>query len=344
MRASLDKWINSVWYQQARPPWYLRAIEPLYGYFSSRSKPGKNQSIKIPIVVVGNISVGGTGKTPLVISLCQQLLEAGFKPAVISRGYGRKSKGLHVVAANDDSSATGDEALLIKQQTGVPVLVDSDRLNAAKQFDAAEVDIIIADDGLQNTQLPRDMEICVIDGQRLFGNGHLLPAGPLRQPLSRLGSVNHIVLNGDAEQMASFNSWLQSQLKVRTPSITAMQLVAHNIQPLNQQATTSILEDWKGRKVNAVAAIGNPDRFFNSLEQLGIKLTPHIFPDHHRYTSEDFKSMNGLPIIMTAKDAIKCKSLDLDNTWVLNIRTELTPEDNLLTDIYKLIEGCRNPG
>lgn len=338
MRSALDKWINSVWYQRATPPWYLRAIEPFYSYFSSRSNPGKNQSINIPIVVVGNISVGGTGKTPLVISLCQQLLAAGFKPAVISRGYGRRSKGLRVVTVNDDSSESGDEALLIKSQTGVPVLVDSDRLNAVKQFNAEEVDIIFADDGLQNTRLPRDMEICVIDGQRLFGNEHLLPAGPLRQSINRLNTVDHIVVNANPEQLDAFNGWLESQNEIQVPAITAMNLLADNIQPLNQAATQTDMEEWRGQAVHAVAAIGNPQRFFHSLEELGMVVRAHIFPDHHRYTGTDFNGINGLPIIMTAKDAIKCEALNLPNAWVLNVQTELNPEAKLLMQIKQLIK------
>ncbi len=338
MRASLDKWINSVWYQRATPPWYLRAIEPFYGYFSRRSNPDKNQSINIPIVVIGNISVGGTGKTPLVISLCQQLLTAGLKPAVISRGYGRKSKGLRVVTVNDDSSESGDEALLIKSQTGVPVLVDNDRLNAAKQFDTAEIDIILADDGLQNTRLPRDMEICVIDGQRLFGNEHLLPAGPLRQSINRLNTVDHIVVNTNPEQLDVFNGWLETQNEIQAPVITTMCLLADSIKPLNQTVIEMDMEKWKGLAVHAVAAIGNPQRFFHSLKELGMVVTVHIFPDHHRYTDTDFNGLNDLPIIMTAKDAIKCKALNLPNAWVLNVQAELNPETKLLMQIKQLIK------
>ncbi len=340
MRAAVEKWLNSVWYNPAKPPVYLRAIEPLYNYFRAKSYPGKNRTTPIPIVVVGNISVGGTGKTPLVISLCKQLQAAGFKPAVISRGYGRRGKDLHVVSATDSSAIAGDEALLIKQQTGVPVLVDADRRNAAMQFSPKEIDIIIADDGLQNRILPRDMQICVVDGQRLFGNGYLLPAGPLRQPVSSLSRMDHIVVNGDVVESANFTNWLESQQSMTFPPVTAMQLVATSILPLNHTEESG-LEDWQGRAVHAVAAIGNPDRFFQSLKQLGLKIIPHAFPDHHKYTAADFKEITGMPVVMTAKDAIKCKTLGLTDAWVLEVRAEFDSDSSLFDKLKVLIGDYR---
>ncbi|MCF6262235.1 MAG: tetraacyldisaccharide 4'-kinase [Xanthomonadales bacterium] len=348
MRARLEKWLIGIWYADTQPPWFLRQLEAVY----RRALPTVPQKAKgltrMPLVVVGNITAGGTGKTPLVIALCKQLQAAGFRPAVISRGYGRKTKGLHIVHATDEPLVCGDESLLIKQETGVPVVLAEDRRLAISALDEHEIDIIIADDGLQNTRLNRDFEICLIDGERLLGNGHLLPAGPLREPVKRLSTVDYLVVNGSSDQLQNFLSHF-SDLGLQAPAAAfSMALVPSKLEALrffskdrSMQQSSEEVQSWKGKKVHAVAAIGNPGRFCKSLEALGMQPLLQAFPDHHQYRVEDFSQMRDLPIIMTAKDAIKCTGLGLDNAWVLSVEAEVDAEAwaGLICDINRLIEN-----
>jgi tetraacyldisaccharide 4'-kinase len=253
------------------------------------------------IIVVGNITAGGSGKTPLVIRLCHLLRQAGFKPGVISRGYGRKERGLRLVSPASDPGVVGDEPLLIAQRAAVPVIVSADRCEAARRLLKQQINVIISDDGLQHYRLPRTLEICVIDGNRGFGNGRLIPAGPLREPVERLASFDHIIVNGvtdlvpDELPVDSGQSWRLAQ--------------------------------FAGCKANAVAGIGNPARFFDLLRHAGIKVIEHVFPDHHVFGAADFEKMDAsLPVMMTEKDAVKCKSLGLKNAWFLSVDAVLPSE------------------
>jgi len=319
MRSETEFKLNQIWYGGKAVPWWLRALIPVYKagnrldkWWKLRQRPDDLGSAFI--IVVGNITVGGSGKTPLVIRLCHLLRQAGFTPGVISRGYGRKERDLRLVSPASDAGVVGDEPLLISQKAGVPVIVSSDRCKAARTLLKKQIDVIISDDGLQHYRLPRAIEICVIDGSRGFGNGLLIPAGPLREPLERLATVDHIVVNGES-------SALSEELET-----TTMALAAGLLRSLDGRQSWR-LPQFAGCRANAVAGIGNPDRFFELLRQARIKVIEYAFPDHHGFTRADFENMDpSLPILMTEKDAVKCRSLGLGNAWSLSVDAMLPPD------------------
>lgn len=319
MRSETEQKLNDIWYQGESAPLWLGALVPLYRagnrldkWWKSRKKPaGLDRAF---IIVVGNITVGGAGKTPLVIRLCRVLREAGLQAGVISRGYGRKEGGLRLVSPASDPGVVGDEPLLIAQQAGVPVIVSKNRCEAVRALLKKGIRIIIADDGLQHYRLPRDVEICVVDGGRGFGNGRLLPAGPLRESLERLESVDYIVVNGESDLVA----------EELTP--VRMNLAAGLLRSMDNPHSWRISQ-FAGCKVNAVAGIGNPGRFFDLLRHARIHVKEHAFPDHHSFSIDDFSGMDpDLPILMTEKDAVKCKSLGLKNAWFLSVDAVLPYE------------------
>ncbi len=319
MRAETEQKLNRVWYEGEAPPAWLRLLAPLYRagnrfdrWRNTRRRPGDLE--KVPIVIVGNLTVGGSGKTPLVIRLCKLFRAAGCKPGVISRGYGRKDNSPRLVSPAADPGLVGDEPLLIARQAGVPVIVAADRCEAARKLVKHGVDVVISDDGLQHYRLPRTLEICVVDGSRGFGNGLELPAGPLREPIERLADFDFVVVNGD-------------------PSV-----VDEKFQPVPMTLAAGLLrsldngQSWRlsqfaGCKVNAVAGIGNPKRFFDLLRHARITVREYPFPDHHQFRVSDFESLDGnLPILMTEKDAVKVKSLGLKNAWSLAVEAILPPQ------------------
>jgi len=308
----LEQWLKQIWYGNTSAPTWLRALTPLYrlGFALHRKLKVARRPAGLAghsIVVVGNITLGGTGKTPLVIRLCHVLLQAGLQPGVISRGFGRKRHGILRVSAQSTAEEVGDEPLVIAARTGVPVVVAADRCAAAQALFDSGIDVVIADDGLQHHRLPRSLEICVVDGMRGFGNGLLLPAGPLREPLDRLGEVDYVVVNGDQFSPKG------------VPGAIRMQLVPGLLYALEGNESWR-LSEFAGCRVNAIAGIGNPQRFFRSLQQAGLHLSQHVFPDHHVYAAEDFAALApGLPIIMTEKDAVKCRGMGLDNAWYLAV-------------------------
>lgn len=270
----------------------------------------------IPVIVVGNITVGGTGKTPLVLWLVEFLQQQGWRPGIVSRGYGGKAAHYpSEVQSDSDATAVGDEPLLLKRTTGVPVVVDPVRLRAAKHLRELGCDIVISDDGLQHYALQRDVEIVVLDAVRQLGNGWLLPAGPLRELPARLLRVNFTVGNGAAiPGLAQF----------------AMQLQPQQCWPVNrryaeQQNSARTLASFAGEAVHAVAGIGNPERFFASLRAAGLQVIGHGFADHHRYQPADLPWQDK-PILMTEKDAVKCADFAGPNCWFLRVRAELDPE------------------
>lgn len=312
MRSNLELKLNDTWYGGQPAPWHLRQLVPVYKlgnridrWWKSRQQPTDLGNVFI--IVVGNITVGGSGKTPLVIRLCQLLQQAGFRPGVISRGYGRKETKLRLVSPASDPSLAGDEPLLIAQRTGVPVLVGADRCEATRKLIKKEVNVVISDDGLQHYRLPRHLEICVIDGSRGFGNGLLLPAGPLREPLSRLADFDHVVVNGES-------TLLPEELET-----TPMNLAPGLLRSM-ESGQTWRLAQFAGCKANAVAGIGNPDRFFDLLRSARLNVQEHRFPDHYIFERSDFEAMDtSFPILMTEKDAVKCKTLGLKNAWALSV-------------------------
>lgn len=325
MRAETEQRMNEIWYGGKAPPLWMRGLVPLYRagqrvdrWWQSRHRP-EDLAAEHPgacIVVVGNLTVGGSGKTPLVVRLCRLLRETGWKAGVISRGYGSEEKGLRLVGPGSDPSVVGDEPLLISRQAGVPVVVSPDRCAAARALLKRGAQVILSDDGLQHYRLPRQIEICVVDGNRGLGNGRLLPAGPLREGPDRLRSVDWVVVNGETDP-------LPPELGLE---VTHMTLHGGQLQALDGEQTWRLAQ-FGGCRVHAVAGIGNPDRFFELLRHARIKPIEHPFPDHHAYRRSDFDRMSGeLPILMTEKDAVKCRGLGLRNAWYLAVEAHLPPE------------------
>lgn len=266
----------------------------------------------VPVIVVGNISVGGTGKTPLTLTLVQEMAALGWHPGIISRGYGGKGGKLpREVHVDDPVEAVGDEPLLMAQRKLCPVWIGRDRPATALALLRAhpECDVIFSDDGLQHYRLLRDVEIAVIDGARRSGNGLLLPAGPLREPVSRLRTVDAIVVNGGTAHAGEF----------------AMQLEGtrfHNLLNPEQIRTAS---DFAGQRVHAIAGIGHPGRFFAHLQKLGLQCTPHAFPDHHAYTPSELSFADSDALLMTEKDAVKCAPFASEKHWVLRVDAQVSP-------------------
>ena len=284
---------------------HARMLSALYGAVTAlrrklyRSGIKRSRRAGVPVIVVGNIVAGGTGKTPLTIALVQRLRAAGFTPGVASRGHGRiDEKTPRWVDAGSEAAFSGDEPLLIAHSTGARVRVDRDRLAAAKALSEAGCDVVVCDDGLQHYRLARDIEIEVVDVRRRYGNGRLLPAGPLREPIERAADCTFRVLNmgvmDDAavSPAAGLGEW-PMQLQV----IEALPILGGRSQALAAFA---------GQRVHAVAGIGDPERFFATLRGLGIAVVPHAFPDHHAYQAEDLDFGSPLPVLMTEKDAVKC--------------------------------------
>jgi tetraacyldisaccharide 4'-kinase len=267
--------------------------------------------LPVPVIVVGNICVGGTGKTPLVSWLARFLRDNGYRPGVVCRGYGGNARRWpQQVRADSDAFMVGDEPVVIARHTGVPVAVGPDRIaaaNALLQFQRC--DVIISDDGLQHYRMRRDIEIAVIDGVRRHGNGLCLPAGPLREPVSRLKQVDLIVTNGIA---ARGEVAMKYQVMPLAP-LTA--IAAADSAPLAAQGTA----------VHAVAGTGNPDTFFNALRTQGFRVLRHPFPDHHPFRREDIVFDDELPVIMTEKDAVKCLRFATERHWYQPIEVDMQP-------------------
>jgi tetraacyldisaccharide 4'-kinase len=320
MRAVIENWLLSHWYGTHRPPWYLRMLEPLYRVAYQRvqekaKKKGGVYNSRLPLIVVGNIVAGGSGKTPLVIRLCELALDMGFKPGIASTGYGRQSRETLIVAVGGDVSRCGDEALLLAQRTAVPVVVAVSRRDAIAKLNELDVDLILSDDGLQQASLKGDIEICVVDGERGLGNGHLLPAGPLRESSRRLWRVDHVITNGP---------WTDKPAGLETHT---MRLHAGEVKSLSDDLLYTVDEfrnKYTGTKIRAIAGIGHPERFFRMLEDLEIEVISEGYPDHHAFKASDFETLTAASIVlMTEKDAVKCRSLGLDNAWYLPVESHL---------------------
>jgi len=314
--------LNRVWYGDGEPGVALRGLERLYRRrLEARRRRGLAHRCEAlaerPVIVVGNITAGGTGKTPLVIRLCELLTAAGLRPGVVSRGYGRSSRGPVQVTSQTSAAEAGDEPLLIARRCGIPVRVDEDREAAALALFEAGVELVIADDGLQRWRLPRDLEFCVIDGQRGFGNGHLLPAGPLREPLERLERVDYLVVNGGS---------LAEPLATRAIPMELRPGDFHRLGGLQTLGVAGMLDHCSARGAHAIAGIGNPQRFFGQLAALGLSgLREHAFADHHDYRPADLAGLQGT-LVMTEKDALKCAGLELADAWYLPVDARLPPD------------------
>jgi tetraacyldisaccharide 4'-kinase len=311
-----------VWYQE-RPSLLSRLLYPFSLLFRVvtvarrlcyRFHLLRSQSFSAPVIVVGNITVGGTGKTPMVIHLVELLTAHGYHPGVVSRGYGGTATHATLVTENSDAKQIGDEALLIARQTRAPVVVAKKRCQAVKKLLAEkQCDVIISDDGLQHYAMVRDVEVAMLDGKRRLGNMHMLPAGPLREPIDRLREVDALVITeGEAfnDEYAMTLAPADYLIAVTDPSKTL--------------AVSTLTE----QSVHAVAGIAHPERFFVTLNALGVKAERHVFPDHYAYTAKDLNFADDKPVIMTEKDAVKCRPFAGQNVWYLPVKAKLSSTFN----------------
>jgi len=279
-----------------------------------------SERLPVPVVVIGNVTVGGTGKTPLLLWVCEFLQQYGHRPGIVTRGYGGTERLQHVRPDSDPAQA-GDEPVLLARRSGLPVFAARDRVAAARALLAAcpACSVIVSDDGLQHYRMRRDLEIAVVDGERRFGNGWLLPAGPLREPVRRLDEVSAIVINGPDHALPG----------MRAPQFR-MHLAGHSFQNLADPAVQAAASDLKARTLHAVAGIGNPARFFATLQTLGLTFRPHPFPDHFRYRADDLAFAGEDTLLMTEKDAVKCAAFGRDTWWYLPVEAVV---DSALGDL-----------
>lgn len=285
--------------------------------------------LRVPVVVVGNISAGGAGKTPTVLALVQALAARGRRPGIVSRGYGGKFVGVHEVQSDDDAATVGDEPLLLQQRAACPVFVGGDRVLAAQALLAAhpECDVIVSDDGLQHYRLARDVEIAVID-RRMLDNHWMQPAGPFREPLARLAKVDAIVENGEVA------------ISVHGVPTFAMRLCGERFVAVDDAATTRSTADFAGLRLHALAGIGEPRRFFDHLAALGVTCETHAFADHHPYAAGDL-DFAGDAILATEKDGVKLRALSRRPgslpIWVLPVTAQIEPD--LATFVLEKLDG-----
>ena len=290
----------------------------------------RSERLPVPVVVVGNITVGGSGKTPLTIALAKALAAHGWQPGIVSRGYRAGSAAPRAVGADATADAVGDEPLLLAR-TGFPVWVGADRPRAARDLLSAYpgCNVIVADDGLQHYALARDVELAVVDASRGLGNGWQLPAGPLREPASRLDEVDAVVRLADTRGGASTREF-------------AMTLVGDSFVRVNAQAVTATADAFRTGTVHALAGIGNPQRFFDHLRALGIAAACHAFPDHHRFTRDELALPGATAILMTEKDAVKCAAFADDRCWMLPVRAVV--DATLVTLVEEKLRGFQAAG
>ncbi|VVC76166.1 Tetraacyldisaccharide 4'-kinase [Aquicella siphonis] len=323
--------LSRCWYQKSLHPCLLLLLpfSWLFGACAAirrwlyRAGWLRIRRFNVPVIVVGNISVGGTGKTPFVIRLVQLLESSGYRPGLVSRGVGgRKHTRPRCVRPEDTPHEVGDEAVLLVRRTGCPLVVGVDRVAAVRELlRNTQCNIVISDDGLQHYRLGRDLEVVVVDGVRGCGNGYLLPAGPLREPKSRLGSVDFVVVNGGSGHENYAMTLEPSQfISVRDADVKIS------------------LADFPRDSVHAVAGIGHPERFFKLLSSAGFAVTRHVFPDHHLYQARELNFNDTRAVIMTEKDAVKCAAFANDHFWYLSITAKINVklEQAILTKLKSL--------
>jgi tetraacyldisaccharide 4'-kinase len=339
---SAKKTLEQAWYGSSYLVWLLLPLSWLFCAISILRRKlyqsGLKKSVKtdVPLVIIGNIVVGGSGKTPLLIALCDYLIDRGYRPGVVSRGYGGSFNGIKQLSESDPAELVGDEPAMIKKRTGVPLVVGADRAAAVEHLLANnDCDVVLSDDGLQHYRMQRSLEIAVIDAERGLGNGFCLPAGPLRERKSRLAEVDIVVLSGG------------SNANVLTHAVDGQyeyQLEVTGISRLGGTESMS-LEDFVSQhstdKIHAVAGIGHPLRFFTQMRNKGLTLIEHGFADHHHYQQQDFSGWQHDCIIMTEKDAVKCQKLDLSDCWQVSVQAVIS--DVLKSRLDELILPLLRP-
>ncbi|WP_353153350.1 tetraacyldisaccharide 4'-kinase [Herminiimonas fonticola] len=332
-RSTLEEFFKRTWARRGLAAWLLRPLSCLFGALSAlrrlcyRLGIAKTHRMRVPVIVVGNIFVGGTGKTPLTIWLAQTLQKAGFHPGVISRGYGASSDVPRLVTAHALAQEVGDEPLLIAHRTQCPVMVGRDRVAVAQALLAAhpQVDVIISDDGLQHYRLARDIEIMLFDG-RGSGNGWLLPAGPLREPVSRRRDFT--VINGSPEETAMPPDVIQMRLSgVMAEPLAASNLPSENLPSRALRSFSVVTTGFSPARILAAAGIGNPGRFFAQLRAADLQFDEMPLPDHYDFVDNPFAEVNADVILITEKDAVKCRQNDAlrndPRVWVVPVTAHL---------------------
>ncbi len=318
MKKSHNMWLRA-WYGKSRWIYWLLPLTWLFGIVSSARKfvlvRFFQKKIPVPVIIVGNISVGGTGKTPLLVELVKYLQTQGFKPGVVSRGYGGKAAQYpYLLNSQTQASESGDEPLLIYRATLCPVCVAPDRVAAATLLVKEGCTHILSDDGLQHYQLGRAIEIAVVDGQRLFGNEHLLPVGPLREPRSRLKSVDLIVINNPSKK--GILSGFHHLHSMKIQPLAWMQILSRK--------EVALHDAFFKAPIHAVAGIGNPERFFKTLDDLSLNYYAHHFPDHYKFSAKDFETYHQDTVVMTEKDAVKCGEFAKIDWYSLLVKANLS--------------------
>jgi len=324
MKKLIAKFLNEVWYKDHFVGTWIMPFSFIFTdvvkfrrwMYKKGYKPV--EKLPVPVIIVGNITLGGTGKTPLVIYLVEKLKAAGYKPGVISRGYGGQAENWPLrVTADSDVHLVGDEPLLIAQQADCPVAVGPVRAESARLILENETcDVIVSDDGLQHYALHRDIEIVVIDGQRRFGNNFCLPSGPLREPQERIREVDFVVCNGGEPE--------ENEILMQLEGAYAVNM---------QTSETKPLVEFRDNNYHALAGIGNPQRFFDLLVKQGVECQTHSFPDHYDFTGKDITYKGAQAIFMTEKDAVKCRSFATEQHWYVPVQATLASGfvDDLLT-------------
>lgn len=333
---SLDTRLQQLWYHRPGAAWWLLPLSGLFGVLISIRRwlfrIGVLPSIKVqrPVIVVGNLTVGGTGKTPLVIWLANVLAAQGYRVGVITRGYGGKAKHWpQRVEAGSKPDMVGDEPVLIAQQTQAIVIAGPNRVVAAQQAIAAGAQLVISDDGLQHYRLQRDLEWLVVDASRLFGNAQLLPAGPLREPIRRLAEVSRVLVNQrhDAKPVALNRPHMR--YRVGLTRLRSLKTGEHRE-----------LATLRGHQVHVVTGIGNPQGFLQALREQGLRFDARILPDHAAITVDDIEFGDALPVLMTEKDAVKCTAFATARHWAVGAEALLDAADQaqLVADVHQCLQ------
>lgn len=320
MRGALSR----MWYGNAPLAVLLQPLAWLYGavVLLRRRAYGagvlRQHRVGCPVVVVGNLVVGGTGKTPLVAWLALELKSRGYRVGIISRGYGRDGRAARLVTPDASWQEVGDEPLILARRTGCMTAVGADRVAAGRLLAAHGVNVIVSDDGLQHLRLARDCRVVVVDAERGFGNGRLLPAGPLREPVAQLAAADAVVVNG-----LNPSATLLDLCKGFGAPVAQMQLVPSTALAISAGQERA-LASFTATPVHGVAGIGNPTRFFRELRRFGLEVIEHPFADHHPMVASDLDFGDDLPVLMTEKDAVKCRGFANDRLWYVPVTAQLS--------------------